>query len=370
MARIIGSKYCDEGTRRSDVLQGGRDVGLLLEETSTLVTGEPDGRDACESLASTTESVGTPVDRVDFPVLSGRRITSPLHTLSPLRYPGSKRKITPAIAELIQANVPEPELFVEPFGGGASVSLGLLQAGAVQRVLIADLNPLVAAFWNVVTTDTDWLISAMQKEDVTVDRWDYWKKAKPTGRRNRALKCLFLNRTTFSGIIGGNAGPIGGRAQKTYKIDCRFDKNSIEARLRHVRQLADEGKIFTAEGTWQQTMRLAQDLYAREGWRNKSVVFYMDPPYIEKASDIYERSFSEKHHRELAAALRDTGHRWILSYDHEPLVLSLYNSQEIPEVKRYAVSHTYTMAGSRENPLPGREVIFTNLPQAPGTLPI
>ncbi len=298
--------------------------------------------------------------------LSGVRRPLPLRTLSPLRYPGSKRRMIPAIAEVIEANVPTPELLVEPFCGGASVSLGLLEIGAVKRVFLADLDPLIAAFWKVATTDTEWLISAMRKEPITVERWDYWRGFRPTGARNRALKCLFLNRTTFSGIIGGNAGPIGGRAQLNYKIDCRFDMDGIEARLRHVRELAEDGRIVGVhEGRWQDSIRVAQDIFATHGWRTKSLVFYMDPPYIEKAGGIYRRSFTECHHRELAQYLNGSGERWILSYDKEPLVLDLYGADRMPEVRRFAVPHTYTMVGSRSNPVPGREVLFTNLPQIP-----
>lgn len=307
-----------------------------------------------------------PVGREGLITLAGVRRPLPLNTLSPLRYPGSKRRMIPAIAELIEANVPAPELLVEPFCGGASVSLGLLEIGAVKRVLLADLDPLIAAFWKVATTDTDWLIAAMRKEPITVERWDYWRAFKPTGARNRALKCLFLNRTTFSGIIGGNAGPIGGRAQLNYKIDCRFDMDGIEARLRNVRRLADEGRIVGVhEGRWEDSIRAALDVHAVRGWRTKSLVFYMDPPYIEKAGGIYRRSFSESHHRALAEYLNGSGERWILSYDKEPLVLDLYGADKMPEVRRFVVPHTYTMTGTRSRPVPGREVLFTNLPQVP-----
>ncbi|KLN34184.1 hypothetical protein FB00_13480 [Cellulosimicrobium funkei] len=310
--------------------------------------------------------VAESVDPEGLIPLSGVRRPLPLRTLSPLRYPGSKRRMIPAIAEVIEANVPAPELLVEPFCGGASVSLGLLEIGAVKRVFLADLDPLIAAFWKVATTDTDWLIAAMRKEPITVERWDYWRGFKPTGARNRALKCLFLNRTTFSGIIGGNAGPIGGRAQRNYKIDCRFDMDGIEARLRHVRELADEGRIVGVhEGRWQDSIRVALDIHATRGWRTKSLVFYMDPPYIEKAGGIYRRSFTERHHRDLAQYLIGSGERWILSYDKEPLVLDLYGADKVPEARRFAVPHTYTMTGSRSSPVPGREVLFTNLPQIP-----
>ena len=43
--------------------------------------------------------------------------------LSPLRYPGSKRRLAVYIAETLRLNGLQPKLFVEPFAGGASVAL-------------------------------------------------------------------------------------------------------------------------------------------------------------------------------------------------------------------------------------------------------
>jgi hypothetical protein len=100
---------------------------------------------------------------------------------------------------------------------------------------------------------------------------------------NRAMKCLFLNRTTFSGIIGGHAGPIGGRAQANYRIDCRFDKDAIEARLRNSARRAASSAPSRAAG--RPTFHRAHDTAASLGLKANSVVFYLDPPYIEKAND-------------------------------------------------------------------------------------
>ena len=58
------------------------------------------------------------------------------------------------------------------------------------------------------------------------------------------MKCLFLNRTTFSGILGGHAGPIGGRSQSSdHTIDCRFNKDALAERILNVKRLHDEGRI-------------------------------------------------------------------------------------------------------------------------------
>lgn len=322
-----------------------------------------------EGLCLLSQPLFPPGLAVEPPLMSGEHVTLRLASLSPLRYPGSKRKMLPAIRQLIVDNVPKPELLVEPFCGGASVSLGLLEAGAVERVLLADLDPLVAAFWMAATQDTDALIKAMRKEDVTVENWDRWRKYQPRNLVQRAMKCLFLNRTTFSGIIGGHAGPIGGRKQETYSIGCRFDKDSIEARLRNIQKLHEEGKIVgVRHARWQETFRAATDKALELDLPNKSVVYYVDPPYIEKSSDIYDRAFADKDHGDLANHLQDTS-RWILSYDHEKLALDLY--RDMPGVREYRVTHHYTMRANRKSPVPGREVLFTNLPRIPclGGLP-
>jgi DNA adenine methylase len=333
------------------------DVASFVEVLPDEACSEPENIDGNESSPPSDSSS----------LLTGKRVPRKWDAMSPLRYPGSKRKMLPAIQQLIDANIPKPELFVEPFCGGSSVALGLLESDAVKRVMLADLDPLIAAFWLEATTNAERLIDDMMLEPITVDRWDYWRSSEPQLPRYRALKCLFLNRTTFSGIIGGSAGPIGGRAQTSeYTIGCRFDKEAIARRIRTIKQLADDKHIVGVfESTWQEALRHADRFSTRH--LKSATVLYLDPPYIEKASRLYSLPFAEKHHRELSHFLTaETEHRWILSYDKEPLVIDLYRGQQ--GVKEYSVVHHYTMRGSRNSPVPGREVLFTNLPTDPTDL--
>lgn len=69
--------------------------------------------------------------------------------LSPLRYPGGKRRLAPYVAAALVENDLRPGLFVEPYAGGASVALELLHFDLVDRVVLGDHQwcsyPLAAA---------------------------------------------------------------------------------------------------------------------------------------------------------------------------------------------------------------------------------
>lgn len=266
---------------------------------------------------------------------------------SPLRYPGAKSGLTPVIGNLIGRAtrvLGTPELFVEPFAGGASTALRLAGSGLVRRVLLADADLLVARFWQVAAADTEWLIDRMMEEPVTLERWDYWRQWQPPrpDDRDTAVKCLFLNRTTFSGILHGRAGPIGGRKQESpYKIDCRFNKEALKGRLRFVGDLYRSNRLVDVWcGDWKETLDEIPERYP--GLIPNRVVAYLDPPYLEKSEKLYSHSFDpwggfalpksplESHswlqdldHYRLAHYLRRKAQvRWILSYDNNPQLTS------------------------------------------------
>lgn len=297
-------------------------------------------------------------------LLTGTKKRLRRSSMSPLRYPGAKRKMIPALRQLIDANDPPPKLFVEPFCGGSSVSLGLLELGVVEKVLLSDLDPLVAAFWREATANGEAFVKDIRELEVTLEQWDYWRNTQPRSDRQLALKFLFLNRTTFSGIVGNNAGPIGGRSQSgKYKIDCRFNKDTLAKQILNVHRLYHEGRILPVVEPSHWSAALERAKWPAAEFDPKETILYLDPPYIEKAQRIYSLAFEEKDHHELATRLIRTKHRWILSYDAEPLVLDLYRGYA--NINEFRVVHHYTMTGARNRPVPGREVLFTNLPVDP-----
>ena len=261
--------------------------------------------------------------------------------LSPLRWPGSKRRLVGAITQLIAANLEEPPaLFVEPFAGGASVSLRLFLDGRVERAWINDADPLVYAFWRTAAFDTCWLIDAMEQEPITVERWEHHRASNPTSLRDRALKCLFLNRTTFSGILHRGAGPIGGKGQTSEnKIDCRFNKAELADRLRLVGALATCGRIVEVTGL--DYADLLERLRHEVTISAERVVVYLDPPYVEKAATLYASSFDTEAHDRLANVLSSLPWPWILSYDDHADVHERFADAGVTTLR---VDHAHTAA--------------------------
>jgi DNA adenine methylase len=208
-----------------------------------------------------------------------------LRYLSPLRYPGAKSALIPVISDLVSGGsrvLGHPALFVEPFAGGASTGLRLIVEKVVDRILLADADSMVARFWQVAASETEWLIDRMWAEPVTLERWDYWRRWTPKriDDRETAVKCLFLNRTTFSGILHGRAGPIGGRRQSSaYKLDCRFNKEGLEKRLRLIGGLYSSRRIVDVWcKDWRQTLADVAEWYPH--LLPNRVIAYLDPPYL------------------------------------------------------------------------------------------
>jgi len=341
---------------------------------------------------------------------------------SPLRYPGAKSALAPVIARIITSarrsrEVGNIDLLVEPFAGGASASLRLVGSGVVDRILLADADPLVAAFWQTAAEDTERLIDRAYDEwdrfvrpggHLGVQRWDYWRVWEPrrntqprTRRLGAAMKCLFLNRTTFSGILHGTAGPLGGRLQQSpYTIGCRWNPDGLAERIRLVGHLYHTGRLVDVwRKDWHQTLVDVPEYYPQ--LLPSRVVAYLDPPYVEKSSALYRASFDPAYSyhgtRRAQASKDDSLHlmlanhltrkaqfRWVLSYDNHPMLTDnrwLYaNSRMTPSaadrallgvsqwtISKRLITMRYTAAG-RVGKRSADELLLTTLP--PATVPI
>lgn len=278
-------------------------------------------------------------------------------TRSILRYPGSKARFSSFIAKAIALNAPRPRLFVEPFCGGASVSIALLESKVVDAIAVNDVDPLIAQLWFTVFSKSgaEWLAGQVLEVPLSVDEWKRQKALRPSSQREAALKCLYLNRTSFNGIIH-KSGPLGGWGQKKIDIGVRFNRERLANRILDLSELR------------------AQVIVGNEGWRSfcgrfaasASSIFYLDPPYYHRAEQLYGHVFDEEGHEELRDFLRKFNRPWLLSYDDADEVRELY---EDVTSKARVIDNTYSTHPLGGCAFVGRELVYTNMGRLPAAAP-
>lgn len=280
-----------------------------------------------------------------------------------LRYPGSKSRLADYIADSFSINNISPKLFVEPFCGGASVSISLLEAGIVESIGLADTDPLIASFWKVVfSDDAKRLCDKIESVEISLDRWKKIKSSNPKTPLNLAFKCLFLNRTSFSGILHPKAGPLGGWSQAKRNLGCRFQKEKLIKRILELSQLKERVK-FVLCGDYKQIYKFVQREIHHE-FSHDGIFWYFDPPFFHKANQLYGYYFEKKDHKNFKQWLFKITDQWILSYDDVIEVRRLYKNH-----KGHAqiVEMIYSASKAGGASVIGREVVLSNLPSLPSS---
>lgn len=258
--------------------------------------------------------------------------------LSPLRYPGSKKKIVAYLIKIINSNKLNPHMLVEPFVGGGSVMLNFLITKVVQKAIIADKDKLIYSFWYVVFNNPKCLVNFIKRVAVSVNNFYKFKSIaknyKKYDKETLAKACLFLNRTSFSGMLADRVGPLGGKEQKSrYKIDCRFNKVRIIEKINLISAFRKSVTVLPHD--WRKTIEYAVD-WAKRKKKTADLFFYFDPPFYNKADDLYRFWFDINEHKAFYTAISRLKHKWVLSYDNAPEIKKMYSQ------KKYIKTHIET----------------------------
>lgn len=237
---------------------------------------------------------------------------------SPLRYPGGKSLIYPFVASFIEENDLIGSTYAEPFAGGAGLALTLLYNGLVNKIYINDLDKAIFAFWKTAIEHTDVLCSWISEVPLNIEMWKNFHEdylhAEEISTEDLAKATFFLNRTNVSGVIKG--GVIGGLDQHgTYKIDARFNR---EALIKKISKLADfKDKIVLSNED-------ALSFLKKRDSMKSDVFIYLDPPYYQKAPNLYMNFYRADDHRILSEKVKLLKKKWMVSYDNHDFIKNLY----------------------------------------------
>lgn len=250
--------------------------------------------------------------------------------VSPLRYPGGKASLADFLGRTIETNDLSGCSYFEPFAGGAGAALRLLLRGVVSDVHLNDLDARIFAFWNAVLNETERFAEAIMNVPVTVEEWrrqsEICRRADDTRPFELGFATFYMNRCNRSGVITG-AAPIGGYAQDgEWKIDARFYREQLVARIEMLATKRDRIHVTGKDARVFLVECLPKDCSIEK------VFVYLDPPYCSKGSRLYLNSYGDNEHALLAEYLRtERALKWVASYDDTPFIRSLYTFCDITD---------------------------------------
>ncbi|MBI9036740.1 MAG: DNA adenine methylase [Bacteroidales bacterium] len=256
---------------------------------------------------------------------------------TPLRYPGGKQKLTPFVQEILECNQINGH-YAEPYAGGAGVALELLLNKKVKFVHLNDSDIRIYAFWHAVKNENELLCKKIASASLTIEEWKFRREVlkEPLNYDlfEVGFSTFYMNRCNRSGVL--KAGIIGGLNQDgNYKMDARFSINDLIRRIELIGLYGDNIIISNLDAEY----------YIENYIPNidNNCLIYFDPPYFNKAKDLYLNSYLPDDHKRLAMSIQENVKKhWILSYDNVPEITSIYkNRRNFKYNLQYSAARSY-----------------------------
>lgn len=235
---------------------------------------------------------------------------------SPLRYPGGKTWLVPHVRAWLKATGAPHPLIVEPFAGGAVVSLTAVMEGLADRAIMVELDPDVAAFWRAALKHGDALMARVR--DFTPGREEVERLAsqRPADTLERGFRTLVLNRTRRGGVLAAGAALIK-RGENGNGVASRWYPDTLVKRLRAIQQHADRLASFEGDG-----VRLLRDMAIYRA----DACFFIDPPYTARGGKRAGARLYAHHtvdHAALFATLAESAANFLMTYDYSQEIVGL-----------------------------------------------
>lgn len=233
---------------------------------------------------------------------------------SPLRYPGGKSRAVKIISPII----PEFDEFREPFLGGGSVFVYLKQKYPNKTYWINDLYQNLFHFWKQTQQDIDKLIEQVytwrSEFDNGKELHRYLLENIETFNKLKKASAFFVfNRITFSGT-----SESGGFSNAAF--EKRFTISSID-RVKLLSSILNDTNITNYD---------YQDVIEKKG---KNVFIFLDPPYFSATKSALYGKNGNMHktfdHERFANVLRNTNHKWLITYDDSEYIRDLFSFANI-----------------------------------------
>ncbi|MBD5164901.1 DNA adenine methylase [Helicobacter sp.] len=268
-----------------------------------------------------------------------------IYLKSPLRYPGGKSRAIKFLKDYFPKDFKE---YREPFFGGGSVGIYLAQIYPHNGIkfFANDLNYDVYCFWQILKTQNNDLIQAIQdikknyKNGRELYRLLLERRNQSLNDFQRAVDFFVLNRITFSGVVD-----CGGYSQKAF--ESRFTQSCIE-RLKNMQGIFNDFSFSFND---------YQELLYKNG---ENVFIFLDPPYFSATKSRLYGKRGDLHtsfnHEALYKNLKNIKHKFLLTYDDSDYIRELYKDFYLQEWTLQYGMNNY----KQEKANVGKELLISN----------
>ncbi|MDB6066848.1 MAG: class adenine-specific methyltransferase [Pedosphaera sp.] len=169
-------------------------------------------------------------------------------------------------------------MLVEPFAGGAGISLAAVHENLVDKAVFAEIDDDVAATWKTVLNgEANWLAAQIISFRISRKKVTKIIAQEPRTLRRQAFRCLLRNRTSRGGVITKGAGLIR-EGEDGKGIGSRWYPETLAKRIKTISSLKSKIEFNQVNG-----FRLIGKYL-----RSKQVAFFVDPPYTKAACRLYK----------------------------------------------------------------------------------
>ena len=238
---------------------------------------------------------------------------------SPFRYPGGKTWFVPAFRQWMHSLEKKPEVLVEPFAGGATIALTAVCEGWTDHAVLIELDPDVAAVWQVVTSgDAPLLAEIILGFDLNVEAVKAELANTPQNTLQQAFQTILRNRTFHGGILAAGSGLIkSGEAGKG--ISSRWYPHTLAKRFLTLHAVRQRLTVLCSDAL--QSAKIYQ--------QDPACVFFVDPPYTAGGKKAGRRlySFFDLDHAALFEFCANIAGDFVMTYDNADEVIALAKCQ-------------------------------------------
>ncbi len=226
---------------------------------------------------------------------------------SPFRYPGGKTWLVPQVRRWLSSLPARPSLLLEPFAGGATVSLTAAAEGLADHVTMVELDDDVAAVWDtIINGDGEALANDITRFEVTEEAVRAVLAQVPETPRARAFATIIKNRMNRGGILAPGASLIK-HGENGKGLTSRWYPETLRRRILAI--IAIRSRITFVHGDGLEAMR--------QHAGDPTAATFIDPPYTaggkKAGSRLYVHSMLD--HAELFRIASTLAGDFLMTYD-------------------------------------------------------